>query len=570
MKKMNNTKVTKKARIGIAALAAIMTLSFAAPLTANAATLKDHETAVAASAGDNTGDTKNDNDFGIDTTDVTKWTISIIKDDDKMKTLLQVSEKAVQGIVKKFPEVGYVAGPMMEMIHLLYNSENPETTLGTISKQLEGIQGQIEDAKAAIIEAMGTMSDMEKFIDQYNLFNAKYKEVSKQVSHISGFDMSQETKNALLAEKVGDVKDWYSQDNLVFNHIALGSFLSGETKLVSGQKDIYAAIMDHYSKIVLFGKEAMDRTEELTADALAVYLESSSQLINCIIAKRNVLLAEGTERSLCDADYCKNKISEMLNQIIKVNETLDAYKKNNDPLTFYDRTGNGQKNIILAESVEKADFNKKKTMNDLVGSKALSDKQLKAIVDYVKTNYPGKTLQEYLTYVGFTFSDKTYETYLAEYEKERADAEKALKEAEEILARKANETPEQPVVSFPEIPGVTFFDPIQPSVWTDWEKVNAENTVKEMTEFLKKDAMTKEEYQKSCKVSDGAFFLTSRGRKNSTSMSSGTAADYYYKGVGLQDNSCKEKENHYLYISEGFSTTKRNEAKADLYFLVAR
>ena len=201
---------------------------------------------------------------------------------------------------------------------------------------------------------------------------------------------------------------------------------------------------------------------------------------------------------------------------------------------------------------------------------ALSDKQLSSIVDYVKKNYPGKSVQEYLTYVGFTFSDKSYATYLKEYEKEREDAKKALKEAEEILERKANETPKQPVVVFPEIPGVTFFDPIQPSVWTDWEKVNAENTVKEMTEFLKKDAMTKEEYQKSCKVSDGAFFLTSRGRKNSTSMSSGTAADYYYKGVGLQDNSCKEKENHYLYISEGFSTTKRNEAKADLYFLVAR
>ena len=570
MKKMNNTRITKKARIGIAALAAIMTMSFAAPLAANAATLKDHETAVAASAGDNTDAKENNYDFGIDTTDVTKWTVSIIKDDDKMKTLLQVSEKAVQGIVKKFPEVGYIAGPMMEMIHLLYNSENPETTPGTISKQLEEIQGQIEDAKAAIIEAMGTMSDMEKFIEQYNLFNAKYQEVSKQVSHTSGFDMSQETKNTLLAEMVGEVKDWYSSDNLVFNHIALGSFLSGETKLVSGQKDIYAAIMDHYSKIVLFGKEAMDRTEQLTADALAVYLESSSQLINCIIAKRNVLLAEGTERSLCDADYCKTKISEMLNQIIKVNETLDAYKKNNDPLTFYDRTGNGQKSIILSEVVEKADFNKKKPMNELVGSKALSDKQLNSIVDYVKKNYPGKSVQEYLTYVGFTFSGKSYETYLKEYEKERADAEKALKEAEEILDRKAKEPQKQQESLFPEIPGMTFFDPIQLSVYTDWEKVNAENTVKEMTEFLKKDPMTKEEYQKSCKVSDGAFFLTNRGRKNSTTMSSGTAADYYYKGVGLQDTSCKEKENRYLYISESYSTTKRNEAKADLYFLVVK
>ena len=556
--KKNNIKMTKKARIGIAAMAAIMAMSLATPFAANAASLRGYENRAAAEDNNDDG---SDDDHGITTTDVTKWTISIIKGDDKMKTLLEASEKAVHGIVYKIPQIGYVAGPMFEMLKVLCESDEPETTLGSISKQLEGIQGQIEDAKAAIIEAMGTMSDMDKFVDQYNLFNAKYKEVSKQVSHISGFDMSQETKNSRLAKMVGEVSDWYSDDNLIFNQIALGSYLSGETKLVSGKKDIYEAIMDHYSKIVLFGKEAMDKTDDLTADALAVYLESSTQLINCIIAKRNDLLADGSENSLCDADYCKTKISEMLNQIIKVNETLDAYIKNNDPLTFYDRTGNGQKNIILSESVAKADFNKKKSMNDLVGSKALSDKQLKSIVDYVKKNYPGKSVLEYLTYVGFTFSDKTYETYLKEYEKERADAEKALKEA--------NEPQDQPIVIFPEIPGVFFFDPIVPTVIEDWEKKNAENTVKEMTEFLKKSPMTKEEYQKSCKVSEGAFFLTSRGRKNSTTMSSGTAADYYYKGVGLQDTTYSEKENHYLYISESYRTTKRNEAKADLYYLVA-
>ena len=43
-----------------------------------------------------------------------------------------------------------------------------------------------------------------------------------------------------------------------------------------------------------------------------------------------------------------------------------------------------------------------------------------------------------------------------------------------------------------------------------------------------------------------------------------------YPGKTLQDNRCSEKENHYLYISVSFSTTKRNEAKADLYFLTAK
>ena len=50
MKKMNDKRISKKARIGIAALAAIMTLSYAAPLAANAATLKGQEATVAANA----------------------------------------------------------------------------------------------------------------------------------------------------------------------------------------------------------------------------------------------------------------------------------------------------------------------------------------------------------------------------------------------------------------------------------------------------------------------------------------------------------------------------------------
>jgi len=58
MKKINNTKVTKKARIGIAALAAIMTMSFAAPLTADAAIMKENKIGVTAHAADNSDDNK--------------------------------------------------------------------------------------------------------------------------------------------------------------------------------------------------------------------------------------------------------------------------------------------------------------------------------------------------------------------------------------------------------------------------------------------------------------------------------------------------------------------------------
>ena len=136
--KKNNIKMTKNARIGIATMAAIMAMSLAAPLAANAASLRGYENRAAAGTEDNNDDGRDD-DHGINTTDVTQWTISIIKCDDKMKTLLEASEKAVHGIVYKIPQIGYVAGPMFEMLKVLCESDEPETTLGSISKQLEGI-----------------------------------------------------------------------------------------------------------------------------------------------------------------------------------------------------------------------------------------------------------------------------------------------------------------------------------------------------------------------------------------------------------------------------------------------
>ena len=68
---MNNTKankVSKKARIGIAALAAIMTMSFAAPLAANAATLPEGYSTVCMAMTDTDKDTLNTlKGIGLDT-----------------------------------------------------------------------------------------------------------------------------------------------------------------------------------------------------------------------------------------------------------------------------------------------------------------------------------------------------------------------------------------------------------------------------------------------------------------------------------------------------------------------
>ena len=387
MKKTINSTGT---RIGIASMAVFMTLAvpFAAPVFA----ASGEEKTVAA------GEVKNNKENAASE----KKSTFLFDDVAKMKKLLAAVESAAGAIGKSYPAVSYVATPLVTILKAIYNNEQPDVTLDTISAQMVEIKDKIETAKQEMIAAMSTVTDMNNYVEAFNEFERAYRELSAQISQISGYkDMDRSVKDAKLAGLIGTRNDWIRRDNVISAYTILGDYLSANRKLSSGNKSIYDAMIEHYSKSVLFGKEAMDKTDDFVKNAVAVYMEGTAQLLNCLVAEKNHLMRLNTESSRCDADYCEKKIESILNQVISVNKALDKYRTYN-PHMFYDRSGGTQKNISLSASIGKVDLKKNKDrLKNVVGGNGLSKAQMEYIVKYVKSNYPNKTFREFLQYIGY-------------------------------------------------------------------------------------------------------------------------------------------------------------------------
>jgi len=386
MKKTINSTGT---RIGIASMAVIMTLAvpFAAPVLAASG---EEKSVVAAD--------KNNEENAAPA----KKSTFILDDVKKMRKLLAAVESAATAISKTYPSVSYVATPLLTIFKAIYENEQPEVTLDTISAQMTEIKEQIETAKQEMISAMSSVSDMNNYVEAYNEFDRAYREMSAQISQISGYkNMDQSVKDAKLAGLIGTRNDWIRHDNVISAFTILGDYLSANRKLSSGNKSIYDAMIEHYSKSVLFGKEAMDKTDNFVKNAVAIYMEGTAQLINCLVAEKNHLIRLNTESSRCDAEYCEKKIESILNQVISVNNALKKYKSYN-PFMFYDRSGGTQKNISLSANIGKVNLkNNKDSLKNVVGGNALSKAQMEYIVKYVKNTYPNKTFAEFLQYIGY-------------------------------------------------------------------------------------------------------------------------------------------------------------------------
>jgi hypothetical protein len=264
------------------------------------------------------------------------------------------------------------------------------------------IKGQIETAKQEMIAAISSVTEMNSFVEAYNEFERAYREMSAQISQISGYkDMDHSVKDTKLAGLIGTRNDWIKHDNVISAFTILGDYLSANRKLSSGNKSIYDTMIRHYSKSVLFGKEAIDKTDNFVQNAVAIYMEGTAQLINCLVAEKNHLIRLNTESSRCDAEYCEKKIAGILEQVINVNKALGKYKSYN-PRTFYDRSGGTQKDIVLSDKIGSVNLkNNKDRLKNVVGGNALSKAQMEYIVKYVKSTYPNKTFQEFLQYIGY-------------------------------------------------------------------------------------------------------------------------------------------------------------------------
>ncbi len=436
----------------------------------------------------------------------------IIKGKDSVGNLIKAAEIAVTGLSESFPVIKVIASPFMQMANALYKSEHPEATLDSISAKMTELNAQIDKSKKDMIEAMNSANDISDFLKVYNDFDASYREMSKQVSQIAGFKTtSREDKDEQITDLIGYRKSWVNNESVVYNYFTLGEYLAGHRKLSSGNRTIYETMLNHFGKYTAFEKEAMEKTEPFIADAVSLYIESSTKMFYCLLAERSVLLRQGTEKAKSDAEYCEDKIADILQQIIDVHAAVKEYESNLKPFTFYDRSGNGLVKVGLSDKVGIARFSEKKELSGLSG-KLLTKKQMEYLINYVKTNYPGRNMEWFLRKIGFLNND----AHIIYMENQMADLKKKVSGADLQVMKKV--------------------------FWTFGENFSP----------------------------DEAYLLTDAGYMDPLSTQFGFVRRYYYYGVKLDDSRFAEKANKYLLVSSSFTTEKKNEAEAGMIYLMKK
>ena len=156
-----------------------------------------------------------------------------------------------------------------------------------------------------------------------------------------------------------------------------------------------------------------EKTDKFIYSALAVFLDSTEKILHCIHAEKEFFMEEADikpdEELFIEAINCNDKAMQICHLIINSNTMFDRYKATYSPYTLYDRSDPTapQKDIRLMRDLICQEHTKYLDTGDLkeISKRSISEEAVKYIVSYVKNNYPGRSVSDFLrNVIGFNLN----------------------------------------------------------------------------------------------------------------------------------------------------------------------
>lgn len=284
-------------------------------------------------------------------------------------------------------------------VNSMIDALDKKTTLDDVINKIDNVRGDIAQSRNDLYNAMENVSDMAEFTKLYNTVHEQIDDLKASVKNIRKFGTAQE-QNEAITRYIGRPEVWSQTNNhLIFNFVSFGKYLAGEKKLLSNNKTIFDTIFNHYSKQSVLGTEAHKKTARLVADSLLLYTQGAALLTQCINAEKELLKSENSATNIAYIYNCCRKIKEIANLGVSAKKTYSDFKANNTPYQFFDRSNATapQRNIVIQKSlgqVSQGNINDS-LMSTINGSNVLDKAQMEYLIQYVKNQYPGKSLAEF-------------------------------------------------------------------------------------------------------------------------------------------------------------------------------
>ena len=345
------------------------------------------------------------------TSSASGWKTKLSDSDTALETSIRSVKTYIDILSKKLPCGDYFK-VFTSLLDTFDEEFSEKTSLKEVLDKLEEVQKKIEQAKTTLIDAMESVSDMAEFTRLYNTVAEQTETLTAMLRNIQTMENTHAQKS-MMKKCIGTTSEWLSTSNIVFNLVSFGKYLAGEKKLTSNDKTIYDTMMSHYSKKVLFGKEAIEKTDKFIYSALAVFLDSTEKILHCIHAEKEFFMEEADikpdEELFIEAINCNDKAMQICHLIINSNTMFDRYKATYSPYTLYDRSDPTapQKDIRLMRDLICQEHTKYLDTGDLkeISKRSISEEAVKYIVSYVKNNYPGRSVSDFLrNVIGFNLN----------------------------------------------------------------------------------------------------------------------------------------------------------------------
>lgn len=310
----------------------------------------------------------------------------------------------------------FVGGPSMADI-----SKQISDLRDDMNKQFNELKAEIKNYTAEIENKITDQTIIANKGDDFDGLMTTLQLTNRQINSINADTTINDREKAVeIAALIGKNTDWTNSGNLYNKYMNFITTLSSESFGDQKNRDYFQVVYSDMVSQSMFSGEALNRSRPYVQRVILLGLYAYTIEAECLKAAQTVSkFTADDEAALSPKEL--NKYNSICSLTSVVNDSINYM---NDRILGTDRSNSVVSHLKAYEEINKTIFinqgkaNKALTANMTVGNLshiadqtdtllaiidkgALTRDEIKTIASHVRSNYPGTTLRDYLSGVGF-------------------------------------------------------------------------------------------------------------------------------------------------------------------------
>ena len=338
------------------------------------------------------------------------------------------------GIIRQYAPGGQAIAGALDTIINSFTQQGP--SLSDISNDISKLRSDISTQFADVKKQMKDYSEAieNKIVDQtviagkgvgFDKLMTELQATDRQINSINHDSSINDKEKAVeIACLIGKNSEWNKTSNLYYGYQDFMNTLSASSFADQKDRDLYQVVYSDFASKVMFSGEALDRSNPYIDRVMLLGLYAYSINSQCLKAAQTVSRFTADDEKLLGADELRNyysvkSLTGVVNgEIDHMNSKMFDTSRADSVAAHYNTYKSMSRLVFVNKNTESKALTASMTAGNLsniannpnnlfniMDKGALNHKELSDLSAYVKSAYNGKTLRDYLTYVGFDLTN---------------------------------------------------------------------------------------------------------------------------------------------------------------------